>query len=52
MTSDRLKQFQEAYRNLDLLPLIEQRELEKFQMEYGQDILAELQQLVEDGSKD
>lgn len=48
MSGDRLAQFQEAYRNLDLLPLIEQRDLEKFRVAYGLEILAELQQLVED----
>lgn len=48
MSGDRLARFQEAYRNLDLLPLIEQRDLEKFRVAYGLEILAELQQLVED----
>ncbi|MEA5599317.1 P-loop NTPase fold protein [Rivularia sp. UHCC 0363] len=48
MSVDRLAQFQAAYRNLDLLPLIEPRELERFWVPYGEEAIAELQQLVED----
>lgn len=48
MAGDRLAQFQEAYRNLDLLPLIDQRDLERFRVEYGTAALEELQQLIED----
>lgn len=43
-----LNSFQEAYRNLELLPLIEQKELKLFRVEYGEDIIDELIQLVED----
>jgi len=46
--STRLEAFQKAYVNLDLLPLLEQKELEAFQVEYGDDVLVELEQLVED----
>lgn len=46
--SDRLKAFQSAYRNLDLLPLVEPRMLEQFHVDYGQEALAELEQLIED----
>lgn len=46
--STRLKDFQKAYVNLDLLPLQGQRELEKFRVTYGEDVLAELEQLIED----
>ena len=46
--STRLEAFREAYVNLDLLPLLEQRELEKFRVEYGADVLGELEQLIED----
>jgi hypothetical protein len=42
------QKFQKAYRNLDLLPLIEQEQLDEFRVEYGQTVLEELQQLVED----
>ena len=46
--SDRIKSFQTAYRNLDLLPLIEPRMLKDFRVDYGQAALAELEQLIED----
>ncbi|MCU0526628.1 MAG: AAA family ATPase [Elainella sp. Prado103] len=48
MSADRLAQFQAAYRNLDLLPLTEERELERFWVPYGEEAMAELQQLIED----
>ncbi len=44
----RLEEFQRAYVNLDLLPLQGQKELEKFRVTYGEDVLAELEQLIED----
>ena len=34
--------------NLDLLPLLEEKELAQFQVEYGTDVLGELEQLIED----
>lgn len=46
--STRLEDFQRAYVNLDLLPLQGQKELEKFRVTYGEDVLAELEQLIED----
>lgn len=48
MSEDLLKAFQEAYRNLELLPLIEQNDLDKFRVDYGNDVIEELEQLVED----
>ncbi|MFM7425445.1 MAG: P-loop NTPase fold protein [Elainella sp.] len=48
MSADRIAQFQAAYRNLDLLPLTEERELERFWVPYGEESIAELQQLIED----
>lgn len=48
MSGDRLTTFQTAYRNLDLLPLIDPNDLVRFRVEYGADVIAELQQLVED----
>ena len=48
MVNERLETFRTAYRNLDLLPLIEATELAKFRVPYGEDVLAELEQLVED----
>lgn len=46
--SSRLAEFQAAYKNLDLLPLIEPLELERFRVSYGETVIDELQQLVED----
>lgn len=46
--SSRLTEFQAAYKNLDLLPLIEPLELERFRVPYGENVIDELQQLVED----
>ncbi len=44
----RLEAFQRAYVNLDLLPLRSPEELKKFRVEYGANVLAELEQLIED----
>lgn len=46
--SELLKSFQEAYRNLELLPLLEQKELDRFRVDYGNEVIEELEQLVED----
>jgi predicted AAA+ superfamily ATPase len=48
MSQDLLKSFQEAYRNLDLLSLIEPNDLDKFRVDYGGEVIEELEQLVED----
>ncbi|MGF2040336.1 MAG: ATP-binding protein [Nostoc sp. CmiVER01] len=48
MTEDLLKSFQQAYRNLELLPLIEENDLRRFRVEYGEDTIDELIQLIED----
>jgi nucleoside-triphosphatase THEP1 len=48
MSPDLLKSFQTAYRNLELLPLSQEKELKQFRVEYGGDTIAELEQLVED----
>ncbi|MGB3293028.1 MAG: P-loop NTPase fold protein [Phormidesmis sp.] len=44
----RLEAFQRAYVNLDLLPLRSPKELAAFRVEYGANVLAELEQLIED----
>nr|WP_293101632.1 ATP-binding protein [Okeania sp. SIO2F4] len=46
--SQLLESFREAYRNLELLPLLTETALKKFWVEYGTDTIEELQQLVED----
>jgi energy-coupling factor transporter ATP-binding protein EcfA2 len=48
MSKDLLKSFQEAYRNLELLPLSQQKDLNQFRVDYGGDTIDELEQLVED----
>jgi len=48
MTGDLLTTFQEAYRNLELLPLVDEGDLKKFRVDYGGEIIEELEQLVED----
>jgi energy-coupling factor transporter ATP-binding protein EcfA2 len=48
MSEDLLKSFQEAYRNLELLPLVEQKDLDRFRVDYGDEVIEELEQLVED----
>lgn len=48
MSQDLLKSFQEAYRNLELLPLLEQKDLDRFRVDYGEEVIEELEQLVED----
>ena len=45
-----LESFREAYGNLDLLPLLGPNELDKFQVDYGVEVLEDLQQLVEDSA--
>ena len=44
----RLESFREAYSDLAVMPLREQRELDKLRVRYGKSVLAELMQLVED----
>ncbi len=48
MSNELLESFREAYRNLDLLPLVDQKELDKFKVDYASNVIEELDQLVED----
>src|SRR4028119_974296 len=48
MSSPLLESFREAYRNLELLPLIDQKDLDRFRVDYGNSVIEELIQLVED----
>ncbi|KAM3102703.1 hypothetical protein ACKFKF_03050 [Phormidesmis sp. 146-12] len=48
MADSLLSLFQTAYRNLDLLPLLDQKDLDRFRVEYGGDVIDQLVQLVED----
>lgn len=49
-SSSLLESFREAYRNLQLLPLLEPEELARFRVDYGARVMAELEQVVEDCS--
>ena len=44
---DRYTQFTEAYRNLNLFPLLEAEEIEKFRVPYGQRTLARLRSAIQ-----
>ena len=46
--ANRFETLKEAYTNLALTPLREQRVLEQFRVEYGQSVLLELEQIIED----
>jgi len=50
MTNNRLESFRKAFQNLPLLPLTTPEQLNKFHVEYGTEILEELDHLVEDCS--
>ena len=43
-----LESFRTAYANMELSPLITPKEVENFRVEYGTEVLEELEQLVED----
>ncbi|MGJ5634440.1 ATP-binding protein [Nostoc sp. CALU 1950] len=43
-----LELFREAYRNLELQPLLSQKELDKFKVDYGNNIIEKLMLLVDD----
>ncbi len=45
---DLLALFRQAYNNLEILPLLEQEDLDNFRVDYGGEALEELEQLVED----
>ncbi|MGL5062981.1 MAG: hypothetical protein ACRC62_23640 [Microcoleus sp.] len=50
MTNNRLESFRTAFQNLQLLPLVTPEQLRRFRVEYGTELLEELEQLVEDCS--
>lgn len=52
MNNNLLKLFRNAYRNLELQPLLDQRELDKFRVHYSDDVMAELQQVEDSPSGD
>jgi len=48
MSNELLKSFQQAYSNLELFPLMQEKEMAQFRVDYGSDLIADLIQLVED----
>ena len=52
MNQDLLQQFQAAYRDLALFPLVEPENIEKFRVDYGREVLVRLKQEVRSGTKD
>lgn len=52
MENTLLETFRQAYRDLELFPLLEAEQIEKFRVEYGNDTIARLEQVVEDSGED
>jgi energy-coupling factor transporter ATP-binding protein EcfA2 len=52
MTDNRIESFRTAFRNLDQVPLVTPEKLDLFRVEYGTEIIAELEQLVDDCTAD
>jgi energy-coupling factor transporter ATP-binding protein EcfA2 len=48
MTNHRLESFRTAFQNFDIVPLVTPTQLDKFRVEYGGEIITELEQLVAD----
>ncbi len=48
MTNHRLESFRTAFQNFDQVPLVTPEKLDRFRVEYGTDIIAEIEQLVDD----
>ncbi|MEM6251793.1 MAG: P-loop NTPase fold protein [Cyanobacteria bacterium P01_D01_bin.156] len=46
MSETRLEKFQQAYKNLDLFPLIESKDIDKFRVDYGRDVQVRLRQEI------
>ena len=46
MSAARLRLFQQAYRDLDLFPLVEPEQIEHFRVSYGDRVLARLRSVV------
>lgn len=52
MSSPLLATFRQAYRDLDLFPLLSDEEVEAFRVDYGRDALVRLEQAVDDAPED
>lgn len=51
MNEARLAVFQKAYQDLDLFPLVEPEDIEKFRVDYGREVLVQLKQEVNASAK-
>jgi energy-coupling factor transporter ATP-binding protein EcfA2 len=51
MTQELLEKLQVAYRDLDLFPLVEPENIQRFRVEYGRDVLVRLKKEVEAAEK-
>lgn len=51
MDEARLKQFEQAYQDLDLVPLITPEDIQQFRVDYGLDVLVRLKREVEASAK-
>lgn len=47
MDRDPLEKFQQAYRDLDLFPLVETEDIEKFRVDYGLEVMVRLKREIE-----
>jgi energy-coupling factor transporter ATP-binding protein EcfA2 len=47
MDQDLLKKFQQAYQDLDLFPLVEPEDIEKFRVDYGLEVMVRLKREIE-----
>ncbi len=52
MNQELLERLQATYRDLDLFPLLEPRDIERFRVEYGREVLVRLRREVEASEKD
>ena len=52
MAASLLERFRQAYRDLDLFPLLSAHEIEAFRVDYGQDTLDRLEQAIDDAEED
>ncbi|WP_416673738.1 P-loop NTPase fold protein [Egbenema bharatensis] len=52
MPASLLERFRQAYRDLDLFPLLSAQQIEDFRVDYGQDTLARLEQAIDDADQD
>lgn len=52
MTNPLLERYRQAYRDLDLFPLLTPEYIQKFRIDYGEDTLARLEQAIDDAPED